>query len=392
MSTLHFLELAASLSLQIAIVIGVSAWLVRQTDRSDTGHHLWGACHMMILAVTAAAMLLPHLRLIPHSIVTDRIPLSLVSSTEFPLGEILWAVWATGSLLYAVAMVVAAFGVRRLIVAAKPLKRRLDLDSGNITLLVSSQVTSPFCWQLQEPFIVLPKDAESFPDDELRAIIHHELAHLRSSHAVYLFLQRTVEMLYWFHPLVWWGSRQADLHREYHCDLEANRSATETASYLRSLLRLAECTTEMQHRLPAGLGFRGAPSSLQKRVERLMSSRRNQVADDGVRTTAVAAIAVVAGLATCVWLPIDVSASSRSVWSPWPRWSASALYEFGIAARDYEVDGYLQRPHEILEASAAAAEGRADPQPLREHTEKHTEKHPEGAIEKTGAETDEVAR
>ncbi len=355
MSTPHFLELAASLSLQIAIVIGVCAWLVRQTDRSDSGHHLWGTCHVMILAVTAAALLLPHLRLIPHAIVTDRIPLSLVSAPESRLGQLVWGVWATGSLLYAVAMIVAAFGVRRLIATSKPLSRRVGHDLGEITLLVSAQVTSPFCWQLQQPFIVLPKDAETFPDDELRAIIHHELSHLRSSHAVYLFLQRTVEMLYWFHPLVWWGSRQADLHREYHCDREANRSAAETASYLRSLLHLAEITTEMQHRLPAGLGFRGSRSNLQLRVKRLMSDRRNQVTDDGVRTASVGMIAVMAALATCVWLPIDVSASSRSVWSPWPSWSAHALYEFGIPARDYEIDGYAQRPQEVREAVAVPA-------------------------------------
>ncbi len=349
MSTLHVLELAASLSLQIAVVIGVCAWLVRQADRGDSGHHLWGTCHVMILAVTAAALLLPHLRLIPHSLVTDRIPLSLVPVLDSRLGQVVWGVWGTGLLLYAMAMIVAAFGVRRLIATAKPLSRRVDHDLGDIRLLVSAQVTSPFCWQLHQPFIVLPQDAETFPDDELRAIIHHELAHLRSSHAVYLFLQRTVEMLYWFHPLVWWGSRQADLHREYHCDREANRSAAETASYLRSLLHLAEITTEMRHRLPAGLGFRGSRSNLQLRVKRLMGGQREQMADEGVRTASVVTIAAAAALATCVWLPIDVSASSRSVWSPWPSWSANALYELGIPARDYEIDGYARRPHEIRE-------------------------------------------
>jgi hypothetical protein len=38
-----------------------------------------------------------------------------------------------------------------------------------------------------------------------------------------------------------------------------------------------------------------------------------------------------------VWLPVNSLASSRSIWSPWPAWSASLAGDLGVAVRDYEV-------------------------------------------------------
>ena len=48
---------------------------------------------------------------------------------------------------------------------------------------------------------------------------------------------------------------------------------------------------------------------------------------------------------TMLWVPIDLGASTRSLWSPWPSWSARALQSVGIAARDYEIDGHRLHPY-----------------------------------------------
>ncbi|MGD9856474.1 MAG: M56 family metallopeptidase [Planctomycetaceae bacterium] len=349
MNEIGFLELAVSLCVQACVVIGACGWLVRQSASLDAGHRLWGTCHVMLLAQTAAALLLPHLRLLPHSMISDHVPIPAVATTEIWLGRILIGVWGVGAAMYAVGLVCGVLGVRRLIATADPLARPLDSESDDVTLLVSPRVSAPFCWQFHQPLIVLPESAQTFPAEELQAIIRHERAHLQSAHPVFLFLQRLVEMLYWFHPLVWWASRQADLHREFHCDREASRSRSETANYLRSLLRLSEVVTEPARRLPAGLGFHGARTNIKLRVERLLNECPPNPHDRRRTLLRVGVVAVVAAVSTGLWLPINVCASSRSAWSPWPAWSARALYEFGIPARDYEVDGHRLQIHEVEE-------------------------------------------
>ncbi len=349
MSPAGFLEFLVSLSFQLAVMIGVCGWLVRQTHGSDTGHRLWGTCHVLMLVMTVAAVFLPHVRLVPHSLLTNHLPLEVVASSEHWLGGMLLKGWALGAVLYAIAILAGMLNVRRILATAEPMSWSLNESDDEVTLLISPRVTSPFCWQIQQPIVVLPERAREFPPDELRAIIRHELAHLRSGHPLSLFLQRLVEMLFWFHPLVWWASRQADLHREFHCDRAANRDAKETANYLRSLLRLCEIAPDRGLGLPAGLRFQGSQSLIRRRVERLMQVDARQ-GIDGLRTSKVLlGLTGSALLLTCLWMPVDVAASSRSVWSPWPSWSAKALYEVGIPARDYEVDGHRLRPHELEE-------------------------------------------
>ena len=99
---------------------------------------------------------------------------------------------------------------------------------------------SPFCWQLHRPAIVVPDLLLDFPVEEQRAVLNHELVHLSAQHPLRLFLQRIVEALFWFHPLVWWSSRQAAAAREFRCDAQAVDSQQEVAVYLQSLLRLIE--------------------------------------------------------------------------------------------------------------------------------------------------------
>ncbi|MCA9076819.1 MAG: M56 family metallopeptidase [Planctomycetaceae bacterium] len=351
MSPAGFLELVMSLSLQVAVMFGVCGWLVRQSDDDHTGHRLWSTCHAMILVITLAAVCLPHLRLIPHSLLTDRLPLTVVAPAEHWLGGALLTAWALGAALYAIAIFVGIIDVRRILATAEPMHWSHDESDNGVTLLVSSRVNSPFCWQMQQPIVVLPEGAIDFPNDELCAIVRHELAHLRSGHPLALFLQRLVEMLYWFHPLVWWASRRAELNREYHCDRASNRDARETAIYLRSLLRLCELTPERRFGLPAGLSFHGNPSIIRLRVERLMQADHTHDKNGRQSGKRLGMLGLIGSalLTTCLWLPVNVAASSRSLRSPWPSWSASALYEVGIPARDYEIDGHRLRPHELTE-------------------------------------------
>jgi beta-lactamase regulating signal transducer with metallopeptidase domain len=152
------------------------------------------------------------------------------------------------------------------------------------------------------------------------------------------------EALFWFHPLVWWASRRAAACREFRCDQDSVRSRSEVIHYLRGLLRMIELKLQPAERLPAGLGFMGDASLLTERVHRLQDRAEFSAGPQGA-ARGVAAIAIAALACSLVWLPVNPDASRRSMWSPWPTWSAQTLYMAGVVVRDYEVDGHRLSLH-----------------------------------------------
>ncbi len=214
-----------------------------------------------------------------------------------------------------------------------------------IEILVSPDDVSPFCWQIHSPVIVLPEIVRDFPVAEQEAIVKHELAHLRLQHPLHLFLQRLVEAVYWFHPLVWWASRQAADAREFRCDRESVGSRLDVAEYLRSLLRLMESQLNPPERLPAGIGFMGDASLLSRRA-RALAECPNPSPRPRQTWRALFPLLAAGALCSAIWLPVNPSASRRSEWSPWPTWSAKVLDATGVAVRDYEIDGHRLNPRE----------------------------------------------
>ena len=153
---------------------------------------------------------------------------------------------------------------------------------------VSADNVSPFCWQFHRPVIVLPEVVRNFPPAEQAAILRHERAHIRLQHPLHLFLQRIVEAILWFHPFVWWASRQAAAAREFRCDRDAVRTRHEVADYLRSLLRLIESRVKPPGRLPTGIGFVGDGSLLSRRASVLGEYVEPPMAPTRVRRAAIA--------------------------------------------------------------------------------------------------------
>ncbi|MCE1229362.1 MAG: M56 family metallopeptidase [Firmicutes bacterium] len=86
-------------------------------------------------------------------------------------------------------------------------------------LRVSERVPSPLLVGWWRPVLLLPSAALlNLSPQALEAVLAHELAHLlRRDHFVNL-LQSLAEALLFFHPAVWWLSRQVKELREHCCD------------------------------------------------------------------------------------------------------------------------------------------------------------------------------
>lgn len=363
-----FPELLVSLTIQCTLLLCVTRFLVKRTRTSEAADDLWSFCHLMILLLSLAGVLLPHARLFRGA--------SLLSlchkATALPVPQSLWMVlfwiWIAVAGTLAVNLLRSLIEISLLLRSAQDLPRSAFAeDRGNgkargnlaeelqdleVRVVTSESCTTPFCWQLHRPVIVLPECLSAFPADELRAIVRHELAHLKARHPLRLFLQRLVEIGFWFHPLVWQTSRDAAMQRELSADCLANGTHAEAASFLRSLMRLSEPAFRRAPVLPIGLNLiSGGASMIQQRVEQLLAidwtlpRRCDSVFLPGVTIRSIVCLLITGMLATGIWIPLNSHASGRTLFSPWPLPTATLLHEAGIEVRDYELDSHRIMEH-----------------------------------------------
>lgn len=345
MSTIQFLEALASLALQTAAVIGVTAWIGLRAPTSQRSQ-LWTLCFGLLLALFAAAVALPHLRWLPALWWADDELLPLVRFQQH-LGSWVLAVWLTGCVLTVCGMVLRMLLTARFVATCREIPlEALPVVDGNVAgqavrWLSSPRLPGPCCWQFHQPVVVLPEHLLQLEHRELTMVLRHELEHLRTQHPLQLFLQQVVQTLLWFHPLVWWASRQAALSRELACDEAAIAAPSDIVHYLRVLLSIVERHVASPPGPGTALGFARERSLLVARAQRLVELAQPGRQSTAPRRTAVPLLLSTSLLAAACWLPINGLASPRAVWSPWPSWSAEALHGLGLPARDYEV--YDQR-------------------------------------------------
>lgn len=170
-----------------------------------------------------------------------------VSDTELWL--LLSAMWAAGTLALLARLLVGMAGVRRIVRRARPLDAtewmvplwevsdRLDLARAP-RILCSDRVSMPFACGLIHPTVVLPVEASEWSDDRRRAVLFHELAHVRRRDLFGHTLGRIACAIYWFHPLVWAAARRLRSESERACDDLVLTSGTRASDYAHHLLEI----------------------------------------------------------------------------------------------------------------------------------------------------------
>ncbi len=127
------------------------------------------------------------------------------------------------------------------------------------------------------PVILLPTSALcGLTPLQLRAILAHELAHVRRHDYLVNLLQTVVETLLFYHPAVWWISRRIRHEREICCDDLAVALCGDGLAYARALAALEEERSAM----PA-LGIAARGGSLSERIRRILNRPAPAPSDRG---------------------------------------------------------------------------------------------------------------
>lgn len=138
------------------------------------------------------------------------------------------------------------------------------------------RVSVPVVVGVLRPITLLPPSLMTgLAPDQVAAIISHELAHIRRYDLLMNVLQRVIESLLFFHPVVWYISRRMSAERETCCDDLVVSSGHEPMDYAGALLRMAElssATLSVDAHALAASGDR--PSQLEARIQRLMQMNR----------------------------------------------------------------------------------------------------------------------
>lgn len=166
-------------------------------------------------------------------------------------------------------------------------------------LAISHQVISPVLMGILRPTILIPASlASSLTPDDLESILLHELAHLKRNDHLVLILQRLSETIFFFHPAIWWISRDLDLRREECCDDTVLRAGAAPLVYAKALLKVAQSCSSPQ--VPSGwsLAATDSPSHLVRRIRRILREP-SQPLPAGV--TPVLTIALLVCLSTTGW-------------------------------------------------------------------------------------------
>lgn len=116
-------------------------------------------------------------------------------------------------------------------------RRRLGIRRA-VRVVVADEPVSPFTVGLLRPVIFLPRALLARESRHaLRVALGHELAHVARWDVGWIRLERWVERLYFFHPVVWLVSRRLDTGRERLCDaLPVSRGLLSGPRYVRGLL------------------------------------------------------------------------------------------------------------------------------------------------------------
>ncbi len=128
--------------------------------------------------------------------------------------------------------------------ALRRVSERLRL-SQTVQVWQSTLAQVPVVVGYLRPVILLPVSLlTNMPPAQLEAILAHELAHIRRHDFVVNLLQTLVETLFFYHPAVWWLSRQIRVEREHCCDDLAVAALGNRMEYGRALLAIEELRGE----------------------------------------------------------------------------------------------------------------------------------------------------
>lgn len=138
--------------------------------------------------------------------------------------------WYLGALIFSISLIIGFFNLNKLNTTGihqpsddwlrrfETLKQRMGIRY-NVRFAFSELIKEPITFYFFNPIVLAPIGIFSgLSAKQIEVLLLHELAHIRRYDYVVNIFQSIIEILFFYHPLVWWMSNRVRIEREHCCD------------------------------------------------------------------------------------------------------------------------------------------------------------------------------
>ncbi|MGL6193996.1 MAG: M56 family metallopeptidase [Thermoguttaceae bacterium] len=202
------------------------------------------------------------------------------------LSRILAIVWMSGLILGLVAMLRSFVAVHKIIqtsrgpddtmwqTLADELAQTIGLQTEPL-VLISQETNVPFVTGCRKPLVILPHAAEQWKNTQRRAILVHELTHIKRRDIAWQLLAKISCSIYWFHPLAWLASWRMQVEREIACDDAVLLNGEKQSTYAAVLMEIARTMTNTKPLNGYAVAM-SRRSCVEKRICSILAVRQNR--------------------------------------------------------------------------------------------------------------------
>lgn len=144
-----------------------------------------------------------------------------------------------------------------------------------VTLLRSERPVMPMTWGIRRARILLPGQSDSWPAERRRAVLLHEMAHVRRWDCLTQLLTNLACAMHWFNPLVWIARRRIIAESECACDDLVLAAGFDPSDYAQHLLQIAS-GLRSGHLTSAAAIAMARPSKLEGRLLAVLDTKRSR--------------------------------------------------------------------------------------------------------------------
>jgi beta-lactamase regulating signal transducer with metallopeptidase domain/outer membrane lipoprotein-sorting protein len=143
---------------------------------------------------------------------------------------------------------------------------------GRLMIIGTDEVGGPAVYGFWRKRLLLPDGlVEQLSREELRHVLHHELAHVRRRDLELNWLLAVLQILHWFNPVLWFAFARLRADRELATDelALANTRQADRASYGETILKVLEQLTQRPV-LPGLVGIGESKAQMKERIRAIM--------------------------------------------------------------------------------------------------------------------------
>lgn len=164
-----------------------------------------------------------------------------------------------------------------------------------IALRESPTDISPLACGVFRRTVLFPIAAREWERDRRRAVMLHELGHVRQRDVAAILLGQLAVAVYFFHPLVWFVVRQLRHDCERACDDLVLNAGQQPVTYARHLAEIARSFSNSRHKTALAMAM-SRPSNIESRVTAILDPDLPRHAQSSWSRRSILAVALLMGV------------------------------------------------------------------------------------------------